>query len=86
MTFVSRLERLLFEEDPLRICDDGTNTDEYRPEAKTIASRMDAAGSLEDTLTIVHEEFVTWFGHDSAGPGGCYRRIAERTWELWQDR
>ncbi|MCR2801320.1 hypothetical protein QNO21_08380 [Microbacterium sp. zg-Y818] len=80
------LERLLFEEDPLHICCDGVNIDEYRPEAQTIAARMDAAVSLEDTLTIVHEEFVIWFGHDTAGPRRRYRRIAERTWELWRDR
>ena len=79
------LMRVLFEEDPVGLNDE-FNLDEYSPEVGTIAPRMDAAGSLEDTLTIVHEEFVIWFGNDDAGPRRRYRRIAERAWELWRDR
>ncbi|MDL5350701.1 hypothetical protein [Microbacterium sp. zg-YB36] len=79
---LARLERLLFEEDPVGI-NLGFNTDEYRSEARTITARRGEARSVEDVLTIVHEECCHWFGTDTAGPRETYRPIAERVWEIW---
>lgn len=81
---IDQLERLLFEEDPIGI-NFGTNPDEYRPEAKSIAARMPTATSLEQTLTIVYAEFAFWFGAGGIGPRERYARIAEHTWGLWRE-
>ncbi|MCR2812130.1 hypothetical protein NQ166_06215 [Microbacterium sp. zg.Y1090] len=81
---VQRLERLLFDEDPIGLDYEGTNPDEYHPEAVEIAPRMAAVRSYDDTLTLVHRVFIAMFGRDIAGPRRRYQRIAERVWELWR--
>ncbi len=76
------LEALLFEADPVGLNYE-TNTDEYRPEAQTIALRLPTASSAEDALRIMHEEFVQWFGADIAGSMDRYEVVAVAAWELW---
>jgi hypothetical protein len=51
---VVRLERLLFERDPIGINFD-SNTDEYRAEAETITLRLPEARTETDLLQIIHE-------------------------------
>ena len=77
------LEALLFRHDPIGL-DFGDNTDEYRPEAETIALRRDEVRSARDVQRIVHEEFVRWFDADTAGPPDRYADIAREIWHLWR--
>ena len=79
---VSRVEALLFHEDPIGINFD-TNTDEYRSEAQTIVIRLPEATSPGDVQRIVHEEFIRWFAQQIAGPLERYRVVAESIWGLW---
>lgn len=80
--FVAELEVLLFQQDPLGINYD-TNTDEYRPEAETITIRLPEAADGDDAQRIIHEEFVRWFGTQTAGPPERYTDIAKATWQNW---
>lgn len=78
---VARIERLIFDQDPIGI-NFGDNDDEYRPEAETITLRSPEASTETELLRIIHEEFVTWFGESVAGPITRYERIASEIWEL----
>jgi hypothetical protein len=74
---------LLFRHDPIGINFD-ENTDEYEPETGTILPRLSSSQSEQDVLHIVHEEFVRWFGADTAGSPERYSGIASEIWRLWQ--
>jgi hypothetical protein len=74
---------LLYRHDPIGINFDD-NKDEYEPEAGTILPRLSSCRSVEDVRQAVHEEFVRWFGRDTAGPPEHYERIAAEVWQLWQ--
>ncbi len=82
-TTVETLAALLFRHDPIGL-DFGDNTDEYGPEAETIALRRDEVHSAQDAQRIVHEEFVRWFDADTAGPPDRYADIAGEIWHLWR--
>lgn len=81
---VAEVEALLFRHDPIGI-DLGTNTDEYRGEAETIVLRLPEAGSETVLLEVVHQEFVRWFGADTAGHPSRYRAISVELWTLLQE-
>jgi hypothetical protein len=68
---------LLFEADPIGINFE-TNDDEYEPEVMTILPRLKEASGVKDLQRTVHEEFVRWFGAESAGPAAKYGEIARR--------
>jgi hypothetical protein len=74
---------LLFRHDPIGIAFDNENTDEYEPEAGTILPRLQECESHTEALRAVHEEFVRWFGADTAGPEERYANIASEIWRLW---
>ena len=73
----SKLETLLFEEDPMGI-NLGDNTDEYDPEVRTILPKLASCRTTDEVQTLVHAEFSAWFAPGSAGPRKRYARIAER--------
>jgi hypothetical protein len=75
---------LLFRHDPIGIAFDNPNTDEYEPEAGTILPRLSRCGSADDVLGAVHEEFVRWFGTDTAGLREQYAEIASELWQMWR--
>ena len=76
---------LLFQHDPIEMIFEGdTNTDEYEPEAGTILPKLRACHSVDDVHTVVHSEFVRWFGKDTAGSADRYTGIASEIWQLWQ--
>jgi len=78
---------ILFRHDPIEI-NFGSNTDEYDPEAGTIIPRLRDAGSEDDILDIVHEEFVRWFGSDITGERDAYQSIAAdimAAWKRWRN-
>jgi hypothetical protein len=81
--FVADLEALLFRHDPIGL-DFGDNTDEYRSEAETITLRLPEADTEQDARRIVHEEFIRWFGPDTAGPADRYAAVAHETWQRWR--
>lgn len=78
---VAQLESLLFKDDPIGINFE-ENVDEYRAEAETITLRLPEATSEAELLCIVHEEFVRWFGVDTAGPPSRYAGIASEIWSI----
>ncbi len=76
---------LLFRLDPIGI-NFGSNTDEYDPEAGSILPRLHGAECEADVRRIVHEEFVHWFGPDTAGPEEQYAEAAREIWSAWGRR
>ena len=82
-SLIAEVERLLYRHDPVGI-NFGDNADEYRPEAESIVARLPLAGSVDDVRRLVHEEFVRWFDHDTAGPAGRYEQIAREVWAIWR--
>ena len=80
----SAVEAILFNHDPIKI-NFGFNTDEYDPEVGTILPRLKDAHSESDVVTIVHEEFVRWFGVKMVGDREqpVYRKIASEIWAAW---
>lgn len=82
-TMFDAIAALLFREDPVGISGED-NTDEYELEARTILPRLRTCQSAEDTLRVVHEEFVRWFDAGTAGPPEHYTRIASEIWLLWE--
>lgn len=78
-----QVARILFDEDPIRINFE-SNTDEYEPEVGTILPRLRECGTAEDVRTVVHGEFVRWFGPEIAGPAENYTSAAKRIWDAFQ--
>jgi hypothetical protein len=73
---------LLFRHDPIGINFED-NTDEYDLEVGTILPRLRLCFSASDTLQVVHEEFVRWFGAETAGSTDRYKEVASEIWDLW---
>lgn len=59
---------------------------EYMPETGTILPRLKDASSPEETLGLVHEEFVRWRGEQVAGPADRFRPIADDVWRARERR
>jgi hypothetical protein len=76
---------VLFREDPIGINFE-TNTDEYEPEVGTILPRLGSCKAASDVTRVVHEEFVRWFGTDTAGEASRYENVAGEIWQLWSER
>lgn len=74
---------LLYRHDPVGINFE-INPDEYEPEVGTILPRLRGCRSSDEACRVVHEEFTSWFGTDTAGPPERYTQIASEIWELWQ--
>jgi len=79
------IQKILFEHDPVGI-NFGINEDEYAPEAGTILKRLPEAKSAKELCTIVHEEFVNWFGEETAGRPENYTNIAQAIWDIWMGK
>ncbi|MFL6211189.1 MAG: hypothetical protein ACJ74W_20235 [Pyrinomonadaceae bacterium] len=77
------IAEILFRHDPIELNYE-YNTDEYESEARTILPRLKTCHSVDDVISMVHEEFQSWFDADEAGPKERYRNIAEEIWLLWQ--
>lgn len=75
---------LLFRHDPIGL-DFGHNTDEYEPEAESIAARLSEARTEHDLRRVVHEEFVRWFDAELAGPPERFDAIAREIWRVSRD-
>jgi hypothetical protein len=79
----TEVSRLLRDADPIRLVVIGAPDDEYDPEVSTILPRLREAKSLNDVQRIVHEEFVHWFGAETAGPPTHYVGVSEDIWNAW---
>jgi hypothetical protein len=81
---LDHIAEILFRNDPIGINFD-SNTDEYEPEASTILPKLRDCHSIEDTTTLVYDEFLHWFGPKSAGTREKYLAIADEVWIAWQN-
>jgi hypothetical protein len=72
---------ILFQHDPVRICDDSNDAQEteYASEVETILPRLKEATSAQELQQIVYEESIRWFDA-SAGPIERYNQIAHDIW------
>lgn len=80
---VEDLTAMLHREDPIGIAfgrDDG-----YEPEAATIAIWLLRAKHLDIDYVRrqVHDDFVAWFGADTAGEPARYDSIAQAVFAIW---
>jgi hypothetical protein len=74
------VERAINDADPIGLLEGGAPTDEYSPEIGTIVPRVGNAQSVDDITAVLHEEFVRWFGNDTAGPRQAYEAPARHIW------
>jgi hypothetical protein len=77
---VAAIERAINEADPIGLLEIGAPTDEYGPEIGTIVPRMPSAQQLDDVIDVLHQEFLRWFGDDTAGPRQAYEAPAREIW------
>ncbi len=82
LTLREAVSHVLRETDPIGLIDCGAPPDEYDPEVGTILPRLRGATSASDVHRIVHEEFVRWFGVETAGGPEAYEQAAQRIWEV----
>ena len=78
---VAAVERAINEADPIGLLEIGAPADEYAPEVGTIVPRLASVERPEDVATLLHEEFIRWFGDDTAGPPHAYEAPARRIWD-----
>ena len=76
------VSQALRDADPLRLIRRGAPLDEYDPEVGTVLPRLRGATSCGDVRTILHEEFVHWFGDEVAGRIEHYDQAAESIWAI----
>ena len=62
---VAAVERAINEADPIGLLEIGAPAEEYAPEIGTI--RLASVEGPNDVTTLLHEEFIRWFGDDTAG-------------------
>lgn len=74
---------ILYRHDPIGLVALGAPADEYQPEADTILPKLKQAGSVEELRRIIHQEFISWFGPDSAGPEERYQALSLDVWRVW---
>lgn len=80
-TLVAAIQRAIDDADPIGLLEGGAPADEYSPETGTIVPRVVNAQSLDGITAVVHEEFLRWFGEDTAGPRQAYEAPARQIWE-----
>ena len=76
---------VLWAADPIGLAALGAPSDEYEPEVGTILARLSQATGVDEVQRIVHEEFVAWFGSDTAGPFDHYAAAAIGVWRAWKE-
>lgn len=72
----------MFRHDPVEI-NYHFNTDEYDAETGTVLPRLKECASSAELASVLHEEFVRWFGADTAGPRERYLDLSAEIWALW---
>ena len=69
--------------DPMNLISLGAPSDEYDPEVGTVLPRLKEARSETELRSIIHVEFVRWFGAGEAGPEHLYAGLARELWAAW---
>ena len=77
---VEAVERAINDADPIGLLEGGAPADEYSPEIGTIVPRVVNAQSVDEVTAVLHEEFLRWFGDDTAGPRQGYEVPARQIW------
>ena len=72
----------MFRHDPIEI-NYHFNTDEYDAETGTVLPRLKDCASSDELASVLHEEFVRWFGAETAGPRDRYLDLSAEIWALW---
>ena len=80
-SFVVAVERAIADSDPIGLLEGGAPADEYGPEIGTIVPRVLNAQSVEEVTSVLHQEFLGWFGDDTAGPRHAYEAPAGEIWK-----
>ena len=80
--FFKVVSDLMFKHDPMTF-NTVINYDEYDLEAGTVISRLETATNQDDVATILHEEFIAWFGEGIAGDRESYIALAQDIWQAW---
>jgi|GEM_PF-3280916 len=75
----------MFRHDPLGLNYED-NANEYAHEANAVLPRLRGAGTSDDVLHILFEEFVRSVGGGLAGDKSRYTALARDIWDLWQRR
>ena len=78
---VAAVECAIDDADPIGLLEGGAPADEYGPELGTIVPRVMNAQSVEEVTTVLHEEFLRWFGEDTAGPRHADEAPAGKIWK-----
>ena len=82
--FFHEISSILYTLDPVGIgAGTGSPSDEYDAEAGTIIPRLQDCRSALDAQKVVFEEFVHWFGADTAGKFESYSDEGARIWDAW---
>ncbi len=82
--FFQEVSAILFRLDPIGIgAGTGSPSDEYDAEAGTIIPRLQTCQSASDVQKVVYEEFVRWFGDDTAGKYASYVEEGTQIWDAW---
>jgi hypothetical protein len=79
------VERAINDADPIGLLEGGAPADEYGPEIGTIVPRVMNAQSVDEIAAVLYEEFVRWFGGDTAGPRQIYEAPARQIWRTLLD-
>ncbi|MCP3975933.1 MAG: hypothetical protein GY720_15740 [bacterium] len=86
--FADEVSAILFRHDPIGINFED-NTDEYDAEADSIVLRLVSAPAIDSVATVqvvVHQEFVSWFDAQMAGPRERYLGMSREIWEILATR
>jgi hypothetical protein len=80
--FVRKTRKLFHQHDPigLKPCPE----DEYEPERASVCRRLAKCNGLKQVESMVHKEFVHWFGGRLAGPPERYSKLSQDLLALYK--
>jgi hypothetical protein len=80
LSLVAAVERAINDADPIGLLEGGAPADEYSSEIGTIVPRVVNVQSADEIISVLHEEFLRWFGKETAGPRHAYEAPARHIW------
>ena len=80
--FMRKSRKLFYAHDPigLKPCPE----DEYEPERASVCRRLPKCNGIKSVETMVHKEFVHWFGGRLAGPPERYTKLSQDLLALYK--
>ena len=73
--------KILFQHDPIGICNHDTGASQYSIVVNTILPRLENMDSVEDVRKVIYEEFVYWFNSTGGRSANKYGAIAKEVLE-----